>query len=680
MIDYETGVWHLALICKLRGSVFPIAFTWAVPSAMFSYAIAHYCNILEKEAPLGMLEDLSSRVNSLWSAYTFIVGFLVVFRTQQAYGRYWEGATLLRQARAEWFHAYSSLIAFSAGARDKKLQVEAFQHQVVRLMSMLNCVALQTITDMADDDFVTLDTQGIDPTHLAFLASKEDPNQRLEILLQWIQRLVVDNMEAGILPIPPPILTRFFQELSKGAVSLSQARNMTEIPFPFPYAQMLTLLLVLNCVMTSVISALVLRNGFWSAWFTFVLVFAFWGANYIAAEIESPFGDDANDLPLNQMQEDVNASLWTLLEQQAQKPPQFHFDSNTHRSFITRRGSFSLPNGQEERTNHDCRLKSRTTRTNGSEKQLRTSMESWSLFYVSKNQKSYKKPGYASKQPHIVTARLEEAPKKHEVERRSMASSSMMSQPLASMANQYSCPAGETWEAKSNGSGESTTKAAAEASYAGRQSSDDTEWSDTESMPSGNGNSSARHSRGYKLPDEPSPHPPRPASSVRLAEPHLRTIDDSLIDVDEVGLAPPPAGGCDGWWDGREAVDLSPSRGAARRPPAVGATSSSSRGSSPEVPSRTLASPREGKEGNEDVFLSPSTTPSSRAPGEGGEGSEGHRQSTPAGGGSSRGTRRGPRHLGATQQQGQSGCSAPGDSELGPPPNLSQAVLVQSPL
>merc|ERR1711972_670921 len=60
---------------------------------------------------------------------------------------------------------------------------------------------------------------------------------------------------------------------------------------------------------------------------------AFWGVNYIAAEIESPFGDDPNDLPLQALQKDMNKSLWVLLHPKTQEVPSFQFDPKIHRKW-----------------------------------------------------------------------------------------------------------------------------------------------------------------------------------------------------------------------------------------------------------------------------------------------------------------------------------------------------------
>ena len=39
----------------------------------------------------------SSGLDSIWSGYTFILGFLIVFRSNQAYSRFWESAVRLHK-------------------------------------------------------------------------------------------------------------------------------------------------------------------------------------------------------------------------------------------------------------------------------------------------------------------------------------------------------------------------------------------------------------------------------------------------------------------------------------------------------------------------------------------------------------------------------------------------------
>jgi len=143
--------------------------------------------------------------------------------------------------------------------------------------------------------------------------------------LQWVQRITVEASDKGILPIPAPILSRVFQELSRGIVNLSNARKISELPFPFPYAQMITVSLIIHWIMMPVLMSILCHDWWWAGLLTFITVFSNWSINYVAQEIESPFGDDANDLPLVEIQMNFNRMLSTLIMQEAQEAPSFEF-------------------------------------------------------------------------------------------------------------------------------------------------------------------------------------------------------------------------------------------------------------------------------------------------------------------------------------------------------------------
>jgi hypothetical protein len=61
---------------------------------------------------------------------------------------------------------------------------------------------------------------------------------------------------------------------------------------------------------------------------SFLVIFFVWACNYIALELEQPFGRDANSLPMRQMQKDWNKSLSTLTQPLAHSAPTFTFTSS----------------------------------------------------------------------------------------------------------------------------------------------------------------------------------------------------------------------------------------------------------------------------------------------------------------------------------------------------------------
>merc|ERR1719247_454110 len=84
--------------------------------------------------------------SQLWAAMAATLTFMIAFRTNKAYGRFWDGTTLLHQMWGEWFDATSCLIAFSSLAlNEKPKEVENFRHTLIRLMSLCHGSALDEI-------------------------------------------------------------------------------------------------------------------------------------------------------------------------------------------------------------------------------------------------------------------------------------------------------------------------------------------------------------------------------------------------------------------------------------------------------------------------------------------------------------------------------------------------------
>merc|ERR1712096_552819 len=100
------------------------------------------------------------------------------------------------------------------------------------------------------------------------------------------------------------------------------ACKIKETPFPFPYAQMITFLLVLHMMITPCVVCMWTDRWYWTAVFTWSSVFGMWSINCIATEIENPFGDDVNDLPTRQIQMQVNRDLLVLLDRRSSHPPE----------------------------------------------------------------------------------------------------------------------------------------------------------------------------------------------------------------------------------------------------------------------------------------------------------------------------------------------------------------------
>merc|ERR1719353_2753236 len=81
--------------------------------------------------------------------------------------------------------------------------------------------------------------------------------------------------------------------------------------------------------MTPIAAALALPPV-WAVLLSFSSIFVLWCIHFNALDLEFPFGNRVNDLPMNEFQSDWNQSLLTLLNVKGVEPPSFNFNASIH--------------------------------------------------------------------------------------------------------------------------------------------------------------------------------------------------------------------------------------------------------------------------------------------------------------------------------------------------------------
>eukprot|EP00927_Polykrikos_kofoidii_P023701 TRINITY_DN21743_c0_g1_i1.p1 TRINITY_DN21743_c0_g1~~TRINITY_DN21743_c0_g1_i1.p1 ORF type:complete len:671 (+),score=84.55 TRINITY_DN21743_c0_g1_i1:158-2014(+) len=268
-----------------------------------------------------------------FGGFSFLVGFIIVFRTSQSYGRFQEAMSNTHAMVTEWFDAATTLVSFARSSK-KSEDVPRFIHILVRLFSIMSAGALKELTDadgMIAEAFEMIDPMGLDEESYRILL--KNPNT-VVLTYQWIQQFVNESHKAGILDVPPPILGRAFTELGTGMSKFQDAMKTAKVPFPYPYAQTSVTLLVMHWFLTPLVMAQWTNHAWASAVFTFIQVFILWSLNVIATGLESPFGGQENDIDPYLMQERMNAQLMVLVSTKAAKTPSLSSSTATEHSSL----------------------------------------------------------------------------------------------------------------------------------------------------------------------------------------------------------------------------------------------------------------------------------------------------------------------------------------------------------
>lgn len=215
-----------------------------------------------------------------------VLGLLLVFRTNTAYERFWEGRKLWGNlvncvrnlARQIW-------VAVGVEGEDDRLQKIAVLHMLVAF-----CVAMKL--------------------HLR----QEPINEELKKLLPSAKYFTLKSMNHPPLEIAFWIADYLQQQQARSRLNIYQLNSMQQLlnqmvdalggcerilktPMPLAYAIHLKQLLLLYCL--SLPFQMVGSLGWWTGPLVALISFTLFGIEEIGIEIENPFGHDANDLPLD---------------------------------------------------------------------------------------------------------------------------------------------------------------------------------------------------------------------------------------------------------------------------------------------------------------------------------------------------------------------------------------------
>jgi len=314
MIDYEPKAWF-TLIFRWYGSVVPGIFIeliltlglgflayWLDSQRIRMRDLVAFIDDPDEEID-GQMEIVDDKVHSL---LIIPLGFLLIFRSNNAYARYWEGrATVGAMVRS--CRDMMRVIASYCEGDDEVSQIE--RAELRRLINMIFALARQHLELPPSRRDLTVATMSMVTPNEAKVLKRV--RNRVSIAGQWFSFRVNESVRAGRLS---KMDVRLIEEhLSSLLAAWQAADKIVHTPLPYPYVQMLNILLVL--FVFSAPFTFANRFGGFTPIMALLVAFALLGINAVAAEIENPFGQDANDLPLERFAAAVEEDTEIILRQ-----------------------------------------------------------------------------------------------------------------------------------------------------------------------------------------------------------------------------------------------------------------------------------------------------------------------------------------------------------------------------
>jgi putative membrane protein len=231
---------------------------------------------------------------------SIVLGLLLVFRTNTAYDRFWEG----RKAWGDIINNVRNLARLmivsvdEKSLEDRKEKVAALRLLVAfAVATKLHLRSLPVNSEleelMLESRYITLLTMNHPPLEIAFWIG--------DYLQQQCNSHRLNNYQ---------LIT--MQELINSMVdNLGVCERILKTPIPLAYTIHLKQLLILYCLLLPF--QLVENLGWATGVITGVISFTLFGIEAIGLEIENPFGFDDNDLPLNAICDTMKRNIEDLI-------------------------------------------------------------------------------------------------------------------------------------------------------------------------------------------------------------------------------------------------------------------------------------------------------------------------------------------------------------------------------
>lgn len=280
--------------------------------------------------------DLSflSRINPdlvVFNVFIVFASLVATFRTSHAVMRFTEAAALMHKLSACWYDAASTLVCFCRPS-PKQDEGAHFQEVLVRLVSLMNALIFDDLENKGaciQKNKHIFEVLGWNDLSDEIQDGVMHANCKVEFVFHCIQQLVIDGMESQVLAVPPPILTRSFQELGAGILNYHEAKKLSHVPLPFPY-RFITLTILLGQAMFMPFIMAMYTAGISSSFsITFSGTFMLWFLNGVAESLNNPFQKAASTLNTAKVQVDLNRMLKELLRQSHGSTPSLRKENQT---------------------------------------------------------------------------------------------------------------------------------------------------------------------------------------------------------------------------------------------------------------------------------------------------------------------------------------------------------------
>jgi putative membrane protein len=274
-----------------------LARSWTMVRIMRSvFAIGVYATVVTISIRQFQLIEYIRLDTSVFSLLGVILSIFLVFRTNSAYDRWWEG-------RKQWGALVNNTRNLAIYARTMFPEGEETRHFFAKHISNFCLALVEHLRDgtkldklvyLTDEDRAYYESKGHIPNHIA---------------LQIFERIAQAHRDGEINEGDYINIKAQHQSLLD---ILGACERIKKTPIPFSYAVFLKIFITAYAV----IAPFALISSFQLATIPLVMfmLFALLGVELLGEEIEDPFGLDCNDLPTGDIAHTIKTNVFEIMD------------------------------------------------------------------------------------------------------------------------------------------------------------------------------------------------------------------------------------------------------------------------------------------------------------------------------------------------------------------------------
>lgn len=286
---YNTKNFLKILVSLHKSDTMKILFPTMVLMAIYSYGIQY----LEVEYLHLTAKSKVSNVGLIHSLLGFVLSLLLVFRTNTAYDRWWEGRKLWGKLVNDTRNFAVKINIILADDRKSADQIarylKYFPHFLAKHLS-------QESTRLAlDEDYSEIEKslKHHGPTDLMVLLTHKLYQLKKEGKISDVEMLYLDTQLTGFLDV------------------CGGCERIKNTPIPYSYSSFIKKFIILYVIALPI--AYVINLGLFMIPLTVFVYYVLMSLELIAEEIEDPFNNDENDIPMETIAQNIEKNVHQIM-------------------------------------------------------------------------------------------------------------------------------------------------------------------------------------------------------------------------------------------------------------------------------------------------------------------------------------------------------------------------------